>query len=99
MAIVLPRGTKEYVVVNVSDALGNLLTLSGTTPQYRVLTAAGGEQVTWTTATDVVMKLYCMIDTNLPSLWAASTFRLYCRFTTAPELPILGPYEIEVSAA
>ena len=99
MAIVLPQGTKEYVIVNVDDTLDNLVTLAGTTPQYRVLTAAGVEKIAWTTAVDVVMKLYCMIDTQSGGLWPADTYRLYCRFTTAPELPWLGPFEIEVDAS
>ncbi len=98
MAVVLPQGTKEYIVVDVDDELNNLVTLAGTSPQYRVLKPNDTEQLTWTTAVDQVMKLFCMIDTNTPLLWAGDTYRLYCRFTTAPELPVLGPYEFEVEA-
>lgn len=98
MAVSLPQGTKEYLVVNVTDALATLNTLAGTTPQYRILKPDNTEQLTWTAATDQVMKLYCMVDTNLPALWAAGTYKLYCRFTTAPELPVLGPFEFDVAA-
>lgn len=96
MAVTLPQGTKEYIVVNVDDELDNLLTLDGTTPQYRILTEAGVEKLTWTNAVIQVMKLFCMVDTQSGGLWAAGEYRLYARFTTAPELPWLGPFPFTV---
>jgi len=99
MAVTLPRRTKEYVTVDVTDLLNNLVTLTGTTPQYEVVDNTGASMIAWTTAVIQVMKLFCMIDTNVPTLWPAGTYRLYCRFTTAPELPVLGPFEIEISGA
>jgi hypothetical protein len=98
MAITLPQGTKEYVVVDVADELNTLVTLAGTTPQYRVLKADDTDMIAWTAGVDQVMKLKCMIDTNVPSLWPGGSYRLYVRFTTAPELPWLGPFEFEVEA-
>lgn len=99
MAVVLTQGTKEYVTVDVADALNNLVTLAGTTPQYRVVDNVNTEKIAWSAAVIQVMKLFCMIDTGIPGLWAGGTYRLYVKFTTAPELPWLGPYEIEVDAS
>lgn len=99
MAVSLPRGTKEYIVVNVDDQLDNLLTLDATSPEYRVLDDAGADQIAWTAAVIQVMKLFCMIDTQAPTLWDGGEYRLYVRFTTAPELPWLGPFPFDVDAS
>jgi hypothetical protein len=98
MPVTLPQGTKEYVVVDVADELNTLVDLAGTTPQYRVLDATDAEQLTWTAAVVTLMKARCMIDTQLPTLWDGGAYRLYLRFTTAPELPWLGPFEFDVEA-
>src|SRR5688500_10915117 len=96
MAAVLPAGTKEYLLVDVVDLLGNLATLDGTTPRYDVKDSNGNLKYTQAVATNVVMRLYCMIDTLLGGAWAAGNYRLYVNFTTAPELPRLGPYMFTV---
>lgn len=101
MALELPQGTKEYIVATVADALAGIADLATTTPQYKVLKADDSDQIAWTNITGgaiQLMKLYCMIDTNTPSLWPGGSYRLYLRFTTAPELPVLGPFDFEVVA-
>ena len=101
MAVELPQGTKEHLVVDVDDELNNLPTLDGTTPQFRVLMPDpdDADKVAWTSTglTVQVMKLFCLIDTSVGP-WDGGTYRLYVRFTTAPELPVLGPFEFDVVA-
>lgn len=99
MAVTLPQGTKEYVIVDVDDELNAIADLSGTTPQFRVLKPDDSEMISWTAVNSVtLMKCRCLIDTNVPSLWPGVEYRLYLRFTTAPELPWLGPFPFDVEA-
>lgn len=96
MPATLPIGTKEYLLVDITDLLNNLATLDGTTPKYDVKDQGGAFKYTQATATNVVMRLYCIIDTMVGGAWAAGTYRLYINFTTAPELPRLGPFTFTV---
>lgn len=100
MAVTLPQGTKEYVVVDVEDALASIVDLAGTTPQFKVLNPDPDDtdKLAWAAVTNVsLMKLYCLLDTSVGP-WDGGTYRLFVRFTTAPELPVLGPFEVEVEA-
>ena len=99
MPATLPLGTKEYLLVDVSDMLNSLATLDGTTPKYDVKDSLDVLKYNQQTATNVVMRLYCMIDTMLGGAWPAGNYRLYVNFTTAPELPRLGPFTFVVSDA
>jgi hypothetical protein len=96
MAATLPAGTKEYLIVDVTDILGNLVTLDGTNPKYDVKDANGVLKYDQQVATNQVMRVFCMIDTLLGGAWAAGNYRLYLNFTTAPELPRLGPFMFTV---
>ena len=98
MAVNLPKGTKEYVVVEVEDALNNLLTLEGTTPKFDVKNEAGTLVINQGTPVIQVMKLFCMIDTRTtPGSWPAGEYRVYVDFTTAPELPRIGPFPFTIN--
>lgn len=99
MPATLPQGTKEYLIVDVADLLGTLVTLDGTTPKYDVKDQAGAFKYTQQAATNSAMRLYCLIDTLLGGTWAAGNYRLYINFTTAPELPRLGPFTFAVDAS
>jgi hypothetical protein len=100
MPITLPQGTKEYLLVDVDDLLDNLVDLSGTTPKYDVKDAENNLKYNQVAVTQIsLMRLYCLIDTNLGGLWAAGNYRLYVNFTTTPELPRLGPLTFAVSDA
>lgn len=99
MPATLPAGTKEYLILDVTDALGQLATLDGTTPKYDVKDVANAFKYTQATATNVVMRVYCMIDTMQGGAWAAGEYRLYINFTTAPELPRLGPFTFTVDGS
>jgi hypothetical protein len=96
MAATLPVGTKEYLIVDVDDLLNNLITLDGTNPRYDVKDPSGNLKYNQAIATNQVMRLYCIIDTALGGLWIAGSYRLYVNFTTAPELPRLGPFQFTV---
>jgi hypothetical protein len=99
MPVTLPQGTKEHLIVDVADLLTNLVTLDGTTPKFDVKNDADVLKYTQQAATNQVMRLFCLIDTNSGGIWAAGTYRLYVYFTTAPELPKLGPFSFIVDAS
>ena len=99
MAVVLPAGTKEYLLVDVEDLLGNVTTLSGHNPRYTVLDAADVAKYTDQAGTSTGMTAYCMVDTTSGGAWAAGMYRLYLRFDATPEVPYIGPFEFEVSDA
>jgi hypothetical protein len=102
MPVTLPQGTKEYLFLDVSDLLAQLLTLDGTTPKFDVKDQGDVLKYTQANATNVGMRMYCLIDTSAAhpqGLWAAGNYRLYVNFTTAPELPRLGPYAFTVDAS
>lgn len=103
MAITLTQGTKEYINVDVVDALGGIATLDGTTPKFDIIgpSPSSTSKYTQQAALNTVMKLKCLVDTSAGhpnGLWTTGTYKLYVNFTTAPELPRLGPFEIEVVA-
>jgi hypothetical protein len=100
MPVDLPKGTKEYVVVEVTDALNNLVTLEGTTPKFDVKYQDESFKITQGTPVIQIMKLFCMIDTRtVPGDWPAGDYRIYVDFTTAPELPRIGPFPFSVDAS
>jgi len=96
MPVTLPQGTKEHLIVDVADLLTNLVTLDGTTPKFDVKDDADVMKYTQQAATSVVMRMFCLIDTMSGGAWTAGTYRLYIYFTTAPELPKLGPFTFVV---
>ena len=98
MAIEWPLGTKEYAVVEVEDALNTVNNLAALSPEFKVLNPdpIDTDKLAWATVTVVnLMKLHCLIDTTG---WTGGTYRLFVRFTATPEIPWLGPYEIDVVA-
>lgn len=95
------QGTKEYLLVDVTDASLTLTTLVGTTPSFDVYTEAGVVKITAQVAVVdpvLLLRLRCLVDTTLPSLWAAGNYFLYPKFNTLPEIPRLGPYLFVVVA-
>ena len=94
----LPQGTKEYLMVDVTDEMNNIADLTALTPQYTVLKPDDSVMVAWTAAVVVLMKMKCMIDTNTPTLWPGAEYRIFCRFTATPEVPWIGPFNFTVEA-
>lgn len=111
--VVLPQGTKEYLEIDVSDRTGQLTNLAGTSPEFRVLGTSDSEiYIDWTSVGLIVsnMKLFCLVDTTtVPAgqtsdggLWpnkGQEKYRLYARYHTGAEVPIVGPNTFTVSDA
>lgn len=92
----IPKGSKEFLVVDVEDKLNQLTDLTGTNPTYDVkLRDATSNILTAQTAAigPGVMQLECLIDTGT---WVVGTYDLFVTFNNAPEVPRIGPFEFEV---
>ncbi len=97
----ITQGTKEYLLVDVTDESLQLTTLVGTTPRFDVYTEAGVAKITAQAAVVdpvLLLRMRCLVDTATPSLWAAGNYFLYPKFDTLPEIPRLGPYLFVVVA-
>lgn len=96
----LARGTKETLIVDLEDVLGNMSTLAGTGAQFDVNARNGTPMITAATVTfdgGKPMEALCLVDTNLPILWPAGKYFLYLDFTFATDAPRLGPMEFHVN--
>lgn len=97
----ITQGTKEYLEVDLVDALGVITDFSGTSPIFDV-TSADGLTSYYTGATAVVSqlnKILCLVDTSAAhpnGLWPADRYKLFVTFTTAPEIPRVGPFDFYV---
>jgi hypothetical protein len=94
--IELVKGTKENLVVDVEDRLGNLATLDGTTPTYDVRAKYGDDFILQDlTANTNELQAFCLIDTTSNDL-PIGQYELFLRFNNLPEVPLLGPMEFEI---
>ena len=95
----LNQGTKEFVDVTVIDDQGTLTTLNGLGLEYKVVKKNLGDVVIdWTAGNNVGMEAFCLIDTNVPSLWEEDQYSLFLKFALAPEIPVIGPEHFLVVA-
>lgn len=93
-------GSKEDLIVDVTDVIQNVDDLTATNPRYDVKDKAGNFKMTNQVAVvDAIkkMRLLCLIDTTAGGLWVAGRYFLYVRFTNAPEAPQIGPFEFKVN--
>lgn len=90
--ITIPIGSKENLMVDVQDLLGNLVTLSGTNPRYTIEDENGVDKVVDAVATFTLLKAFCMIDTTTGGPWEPLDHKLWLRFDALPEIPLLGPF-------
>ncbi len=93
--VLVTQGTKEYLLVDVSDASVQLTTLVGTSPRFDVYNEAGVAKYVEQAATvDPVflMRMRCFVDTTTGGLWAEGNYFLYPKLDTLPEVPRLGPF-------
>lgn len=88
------KGSTEYLVVDVTDRLGQITTLVGTLPKYDVMNSAGTLVMNQATAIAEGMKLKCLVNT---SAWAEDKYRLFINFANSPEAPKLGPFYFKVT--
>lgn len=97
--ILLPKGTKEHIPVDVTDRLANLTTLTGTAARFDI--RRRGETtyiVTAAVATTIGLTAYCLVDTSTSDFTNPGRYELYLQFDNLPESPRLGPFEFEVNA-
>lgn len=94
---VLVKGTKEYIVVEVTDTLNNLTTLGASSPTYDVVTDDDDETLVVDGATAITegMLALCMIDTT-PVDFDEGKYKLFLKFEALPEVPRLGPFRFRV---
>lgn len=93
----LTKPTIEHVPVDVRDRLGSLTDLAGTSPVFWLTKETDGSTVINSTPCDLTspagMTAYCLINTTT---LAKDRYELYIQFTLLPEVPVLGPFDIEV---
>jgi len=96
----LAKGTKETLVVDVEDFLGNMTTLAGTGATFDVEARGGTPMITAGSVTFDVgspLRAKCLVDTTTPLLWPAGKYFLYINFTFTVDAPRLGPMEFHVN--
>lgn len=91
------KNSVEYLPVQVSDRLGSITTLDGSAVQFRITDVEENEIQAWTSCTNNGMTAMPLIDATQAGLTDGGTFKLYIKFSVAPEAPILGPFQFEVS--
>jgi hypothetical protein len=94
MATQLVQGTKEYLIVDMTDKLGALSSLDGTNPRFTVYNPSNVKIYDEQTASNVGMTVYCLCDTSAahPSgLWPPAEYRLSLHFDTPAESPVVEP--------
>lgn len=100
MAETLRKGTKEWLIYDVTDRLGTLSNLVGTAARYDVYDTSGSRIITQSSLTINVMEVYALIDTTgvnfVPN--ATLTYKVYLQFDTGPESPYLFGGEFLVAA-
>ena len=93
----LVSGTKEYLLVPMADRLGLITDLTTLTPNFDVLDKDDTVKINALAAAVANgMTLKCLIDTTNPTNWVSGIYRLYVRFTAAPEVPVHGPFPFKV---
>lgn len=94
MATQLVQGTKEYLIVDMTDKVGALLSLDGTNPRFTVYDNANLKYYNDATASNVGLTAYCLVDTSAAhpmGLWPAGEYRLSVHFDTPAESPVVEP--------
>lgn len=93
-------GTKEYMIVDVTDLLGGLTDLAGANCKYdiRVRDDTSGFVVTAASASVVGMRAYCLVDTTVSGLDVVDFFEMFVYFDNLLESPRLGPIEFRTDS-
>lgn len=94
-------GTKQYLLVEVTDIADQVSDLSTHNPRYTVKDEAGNVAYNDQAGLATDMTVYSLIDTTVDPAGAfAWTVDLHCllwvRFDLAPENPYLGPFDFYV---
>lgn len=89
-------GSKENVIVDVTDATTGTTDLAPLSPQFDVVSEGGTAKQTNVACVATAMRLTCLVDTTAGGTWATGLYRLYVHFTAGTEIPRLGPVEFYV---
>ena len=97
--LTFPKGTKEYIRVPVKDATAQLSDLSATGLRYDIKRDSDDVKVVDNVlGTNQGMTALCLLDTvTTPTTWTPGSYKLYIRFTLAPEVPMIGPLEFLIT--
>lgn len=94
----LNKGTVETISLDVTDRLGEITDLSAYNVEYRVWDENENELVAWTTVEAVnLMHIDILLDTTPNAFVDGMVLKIYVRINIAPEIPILGPFEVGLS--
>jgi hypothetical protein len=93
VAIILPKGTKEFLAVTVDDKLNNITTLEGETVTFDVRGEDDALVVTDGPTILQSMIALCLVDTTT---WDEGKYRLFLKIDIAPQRPVLGPFKFDV---
>lgn len=91
----ITKGTKEYLIVPVTDSLGNLTSLGTTT--YDIYTGDSEKTPVLVGATAVVdsLTIFALVDTVILNM-EQGPYDLFVKFDAFPETPRLGPFRFRV---
>lgn len=100
MAETLRKGTREWLIYDLTDRLNTLTSLSGTNPRYDVYDTTGVKIVSQSALTVNGMEAYALMDTTNVNFSpnATLTYKVYLQFDTGPESPYLFGGEFLVVA-
>ncbi len=93
---VLKKGTIQSLLVPLRDRLGNVVTLASlTNPRFDTKkksddSACESNKAVFLDA-DYPMTAICEIDTTIAAYTAGEEFKLYFKFTSGSESPVIGP--------
>lgn len=95
MPILLPKGTKEFLVVVVADRLGNIDDLADAADVTFTVLDETDTKVVDAESTNIQDKLsvLCLVDT---SGWTEGSYRLFVDIDISPQTPKLGPFRFDV---
>lgn len=93
---VLTKGTVEPLLVSLRDRLENVTDLTVVTGKlFNVRKKSDNSAIqpdtAWTVDADFPMQAVCPIDTTLVAYEAGQTYKLYLKYTSGADAPILGP--------
>lgn len=93
---VIKKGSIEPLLVVLRDRLENVITLAGVTSlQFDTKKKSDGSAVQSNVAaildTDFPMTASCSINTTLAAYVAGEEYKLYIKYTSGSESPVLGP--------
>jgi hypothetical protein len=101
MATTLVQGTKEYLIIDVSDKKGGMLSLDAANPRFTVYDNTNTKWYDDAAASNIGMTAYCLVDTSAAhtmGLWPVGEYRIDVKFDTPAEVPVLAAGRFTVVA-